>query len=64
MTHNDPNTTTVSLPVGTTTVSISDQVINDNFDNFNLDRKILKGIYRYGWEKTITYTRYGNSSFY
>lgn len=42
--------TTMSHPPGET-ISISDTSKNDNFDNFGLDRKILKGIYRYGWEK-------------
>ena len=42
--------TTMSSSAGTT-ISISDTSKNDNFDNFGLDRKILKGIYRYGWEK-------------
>ena len=50
-TNQTDTTTSLSLPEGTTTISISDKVSIDNFDNFGLDKKLLKGIYRYGWEQ-------------
>ena len=40
-----------NLPKGTTTVSISSDHNFNNFDSFGLDKRILKGIYRYGWER-------------
>ena len=49
MTQNNLNPS-IALPQGTTTVSISNQSNLENFDNFGLHKKLLKGIYRYGWE--------------
>lgn len=48
---NNPDTTNLTLPDGTTTISISDQSSAENFDHFGLRKSLLKGIYRYGWEK-------------
>ena len=46
-----PTNIKTELPQGTTTVSISDTTQYSNFDSFSLNKKILKGIYRYGWER-------------
>ena len=45
------DTTNIALPTGTTTISISDQGSCENFDHLGLIKPLLKGIYRYGWEK-------------
>lgn len=51
MADTNTDTTNMRLPTGTTTISISDSNNHKNFDNFKLSKQLLKGIYRYGWEK-------------
>ena len=48
---NNSDTSDPTLPTGTTTISISDQNTAKNFDHFGLSKNLLRGIYRYGWEK-------------